>query len=170
MKRLTLILLIFGSYNLFGQNFNFDKFGKIIWQCTYTTDMTSLDLHKSLCTSSYLEYVEKIDDTFYYARLKRNSVDYEILGHSRMKLPVYISNNDVGNATVIIQYKEGKYRVTLKSIALLPIDPRFGYTLLHDVATGEDGYFTSVFMETTGFIYHENFKKWFDFEKVSNDW
>lgn len=168
MKRLILLILALIPLNSFGQNFNFDKSGGIIWQCIYTTDMTSTDFYKSLHLSPHIYSIEKIDTTFYTARLKRSKIDYKSYGYSRMQLPVYLTNNDV-IADVIIEYKEGKYRITLKNIDL-KTTTTMEYGTLNDIAIGEDGYFADHFLNDVGNIYHFNFKKMFELESISNDW
>ena len=169
MKRLFLLMCVLMTVNAYSQNFNFDKYGNLIWQRIYNTDMTSAELHKSLCTSAHLRDIEKIDSTFYIATLKRSKVSYEDLGYKRMQLPLYVVNNDIGSADVIIQYKEGKYRITLKNINLASLTG-MNYGTLHDMAIGEDGYFADHFIKDAGNIYHNNFKKWFELESISNDW
>lgn len=168
MKRFVLLIFVLNTFNLFGQNFNFDKSGGIIWQCVYKTDMQSSELHKSLHLSPYIHSIEKIDSTFYKARLKRSTIDYKSYGFNRMQLPIYLTNNDVV-ADVIIEYKEGKYRVTLKNIDL-KTTTSMEYGTLNDIAIGEDGYFADHFINDAGNIYHNNFKKWFELESISNDW
>ena len=168
MKRFVLLIFVLNTFNLFGQNFNFDKSGGIIWQCIYATDMQSLDFYKSLYLSPYIHSIEKIDSTFYTARLQRSKIDYKSYGFSRMQQPIYLTNNDVV-ADVIIEYKQGKYRITLKNIDLKSITS-MEYGTLNDIAIGTDGYFADHFIKDAGNIYHNNFKKWFELESISNDW
>ena len=168
MKRFILLIFFLNSLNLFGQNFNFDKTGGIIWQCVYTTDMQSSEFQKSLHLSPCIHTIEKVDSTFYTARLQKSKIDYKSYGFSRMQLPIYLTNNDVV-ADVIIEYKPGKYRITLKNIDL-KTTTGMEYGTLNDVAIGEDGYFADHFLKDAGNIYHNNFKKWFELESISNDW
>ena len=169
MKQLFSLIFFLMTVNAYSQNFDFDKSGNLIWQCTYNTDMTSSELHKSLCVCSHLRDVEKVDSTFYIATLKRSKVSYEDFGYKRMQLPLYVVNNDIESADVIIQYKEGKYRITLKNINLASLTG-MNYGTLHDMAIGEDGYFTDLFMKDARNIYHLNFKRWLELESISNDW
>lgn len=150
------------------QNFIFDKNGGIMWQKVYITDMTSAELHKSLYFVGCLTDIRKVDDTFYIAALKRSTVNYEYLGYKRMQLPLYLVNSDVKGAAMI-QYKEGKYKVTVKDVDLIPL-ANFDYGTLNDMAIAEDGYFTETFTTVAGEIYHQVFSKWFELEKITDEW
>lgn len=170
MKRLVLLLFaMLSTISIFGQNFTIDKTGGVIWQMEYKTDMTSNELYKSLHISPYLHSIEKIDSSFFIAIMKQSKVEYEHLGYKRMHLPLYLVNNDVGNANVIIQYKEGKYRITLNNIDLISFS-NLEYGTLNDMAIAEDGSFTDTFTSSASPIYHSNFAEWFEFEKVSDNW
>ena len=170
MKRF-IILSLFAllTFNANGQNFNFDNGKNLIWQCIYETEMTSSELHKALHTCANLHNVRQVDSTFYVAELNRCKVEYEELGYKRMKLPLYVVNNDIGSADVIIQYKPGKYRVTFKNIDLLSTTNLY-YGNLQDMATDENGHLQPFFLEAAIYIYNYNFKKWLELEEVSNDW
>ena len=85
-----------------------------------------------------------------------------------MQLPLYLTSNDVV-ADVIIEYKPGRYRITLKNIDLITTS-NIEYGTLNEVAIGENGYFADHFLKDVVKIYHNNFKKWFELESISNDW
>lgn len=169
MKQLLLLLFMLNTSILCGQNYIFDKTGGLVWQNIYDTDMTSDELYKSLHSSPYLHSVEKVDSTFFVAKMRRCQVNYEKLGYKRMQLPLYLTNSDVGNATVIVQYKKDRYRIRLMNIDLIPL-VSMDYGTLNDMAIAEDGYFTDTFKATAGHIYHKTFLEWFELEQVSNDW
>jgi hypothetical protein len=131
--------------------------------------MSSQDIHKALCKSTYLRNVEKIDSTFYMASLIASEVDYEATGHKKMSLPLYLINNNIGPADVVVEYKPGKYKITLKNIDLTPVSgTRYG--TLHEMAIAEDGYFTDIFTKYAGNIYHYYFTMWFDLNGILTDW
>lgn len=169
MKRMVILLSILICSSAYAQHFNFDKYGNLIWQSVYETKMSSQDIHKALCKSTYLCNVEKLDSTFYMASLRVSEVDYEAAGYKKMNLPLYLINSHIGPADVIIEYKPGKYKITLKNIDLTPISS-FDYGSLHDMAVAEDGYFTDMFTKYAGNIYHYYFTVWLDLNGILTDW
>lgn len=162
------ILMLILALNFTQKNFSVDYAGELMWQHIYKTDMTSSELHKSLYLSPRLTDIIKVDDTFYIATLKKTKVEYEKLGFKRMQLPIYISNNDIGSATVVIQYKEGKYKVTIKDIKLQS-NTSYDYGSLSKLAV-TDGQLNETFMEYGEHIYHYMFLTWLELEKVSDNW
>lgn len=169
MRKILIALLLLNSLCLAGKSFTFDNSGAMIWQKVYETNMTSDELYKALHMCSHLQSIEKVDSTFYVAKMKRSKIDYEALGYKRMQLPLYLSNTDIGSATVIIQYKEGKYKITLRHIYLSTLTSlEYGY--LEEFAVEGEGRFASHFKEAAGYIYHHYFSKWFELEKISDEW
>ena len=160
--------MLFLALNFTQKNFSIDYAGELMWEHIYETDMTSTELHKSLYISPRLTDIVKVDESLYIAKLVRSKVEYEKLGFRRMQVPLYICNNDIGSAVVVIQYKEGRYKVTIKNIRLATNTSLDYGTLSANAIT--DGTFNESFMEFGEHIYHYMFLTWMQFEKISDNW
>lgn len=172
MKRIVILLAsILASVTMMqAQSFYADNGNKLAWQKIYESDMTSTDIVKSLYMSGNYTNIQIIDDSFIAATLIATNVDYEKMGYKRMNLPIYLSNNLLGPARVIVQIKEGKYLVTVNNIALTgksssPLEG--GY--LTDLAIDSKG-FTTSFAGPVVIIYDTTLTELTTFEKVEEDW
>lgn len=88
--------------------------GQLIWQKVYDTDMTFEQLSQAVKASGRFDNIEIGSDVI-HAELEYQSPLFQSLGYEIGFVPIYVSRNDIGgNAT--IQYKEGKYRVSMTDI------------------------------------------------------
>lgn len=166
MKTILMFLL---AMTLNPTDFFVDQHGDLVWEHIYETDMTSAELHKSLYISSCFTDIERVDDTFYLAKISGCKVDYEKYGFKRMQIPICISNNNIGLATAIIQYKEGKYKVTIKHINLASITS-MSYGKLRDYAVINRRQLDPDFKQYLDNLYHPIFENLCKLEKVSDNW
>lgn len=116
-----LLLFIFSTI-LVGFNFSeTDNFqienGKVIWQKVYETDLTKKQLIEQIKSSGQFENISQ-DGENLTAEIKKLSLDYKGFGASEMATPMYVARNYV-NAFALIEFKEHRYRVTLKNIKLI---------------------------------------------------
>ena len=162
-----LILLLTTVINQ--SSFSVDYAGDLIWEHIYQTDMTSSELHKSLHLSSCFTNIEKIDDTFYLAKIPGCKVDYEKYGFKRMKLPLWVCNTDIGQSVAIIQYKEGRYKVTIKNINL-STKTTLGYGKMRDNALTNRRTISISAKEYLDKIYSPIFESLCELEKFSDNW
>jgi hypothetical protein len=120
MKVLSIILsaLLFYS-TTFSQdtinNFKVDN-QQIIWQRVYDTKLNFKDLVTQIKTSGLFETIS-IDSLEITGDLRQFNADYKGAGYSEMITPIYVARSHI-NAFVLLDFKEGKYRVTLKKIVL----------------------------------------------------
>jgi hypothetical protein len=155
--------------SLKGQSFYIDN-GSIAWQKIYDTEMTSNQIIKSIFMSCEFTDITVVDSSFIVATISPQNIDYEKQGYKRMQLPIYISNNYLGPAKVIIQVQPGRYLVTVKKITLTGKDnnPLNG-GILNDVAVS-NGEFSSTFTQYGAPIYDHFLSELFTLEMVEEDW
>lgn len=87
---------------------------KVIWQKVYASELTKEELIKEITSSGNFENITKNKESL-TANINELSLDFEGFGSSEMSTPMYIARSYV-KALVLIEFKEKRYRVTLKNI------------------------------------------------------
>ena len=168
MKRicLALLLALVGLTARAQENFYIDK-GEIIWRRVFESaaDLKTIETNFRAkgCFRDFNSYDGLITAELYGLRL-----NIEATGYKRMSLPIYLPNG-VFSAFVIVQVKEGRYRVTLRRVGY-SID-RMGSSMLSSMAVKE-GAFDDKFVGPPSDVLNFNFFNLFcDLgEEVDNDW
>ncbi|MDG1811408.1 MAG: hypothetical protein P8H13_05685 [Polaribacter sp.] len=116
----TLIFLIYlpiliGFSTSETDNFEIEN-GKLIWQKVYETELTKEQLTDKIKNSGNFKNVE-LNESGIIAEITNLTLDYKGYGLSEMSTPIYIARNSV-NSFVQIEFKESKYRVSIKNIKL----------------------------------------------------
>ena len=88
--------------------------GQVIWQKVYETDLTNEELIGQIKTSGPFENVSENNESL-TAEINQLSMDFKGYGVSEMSTPMYVSRSYV-KTFVLIEFKEKRYRVTLKNI------------------------------------------------------
>lgn len=122
MKRIFLfcfsIMLISNS---FGQdyinNFKLDENKKIYWQNIVETELDYSNILTLINESGNFENIEPFKDKI-VCSLRPYILNYKGLGYKYMLTPFYISRSLV-SGNVIFEFKDEKYRVTIKNIAFI---------------------------------------------------
>ena len=96
-------------------NFQLDN-TEIIWQKVFETKLTFEELKEKVKDSGLLDKIE-IGDNKISGDLKPIDADFKGAGFTEMGTPIYISRSHFTGFT-IVEFKDGKYRVTLKKIVL----------------------------------------------------
>lgn len=91
--------------------------GGLIWQKVFNTKMTKEDMITTIKKSGLIEIVEIKNDQL-IGHFRKVTLDYRGFGSSEMSTPIYISRNFL-NTFVIIEFKENRYRVTIKNMQLI---------------------------------------------------
>lgn len=94
-------------------NFEIDE-KKVIWQKVYASELTKEELIKKITSSGNFNDIKKSEESL-TATINELSLDYEGYGSSEMSTPMYIARSYV-KAFVLIEFKEKRYRVTIKNI------------------------------------------------------
>ncbi|ADV50586.1 hypothetical protein Celal_3320 [Cellulophaga algicola DSM 14237] len=116
----TLIFLIYlpiliGFSTSETDNFEIEN-GKLIWQKVYETELTKEQLTDKIKNSGNFKNVE-LNESGIIAEITNLTLDFKGYGSSEMSTPMYIARNSV-NSFVQIEFKESKYRVSIKHIKL----------------------------------------------------
>lgn len=118
-KILMFVLIAMAPYVTLGQEIvnNFEIEDKeIIWRKVFETDLTFEQLTERLKDSGLFEKIE-LGNNKVIGEIKNIEADFKGAGFSEMGTPIYIARSHYG-AFSIIEFKESKYRVTLKRIVL----------------------------------------------------
>jgi len=113
-------ILLF-AWSLFFVNFTLsvtDNFeienGQVLWQKVYETDLTKEQLIGQIKSSGQFVNISENGESL-TAEINQLSMDFKGYGISEMSTPIYISRSYV-KAFVLIEFKDERYRVTLKNI------------------------------------------------------
>jgi hypothetical protein len=156
------------------QNFTVED-GTLIWQKVFTTELSFKELSKLVKTSGIYSDVEIIDNSI-IGKVEDLEPDFKGAGYSEMSTPMYISRNFL-DCHGLIEFKDGRYRVTLKKIYL---------TQKYDDGVSEEGERTSLetyavkrrgdkmkglFLQKPSEIFNYTFEKKFNFQvKKDETW
>lgn len=174
MKRFILAFaFITVCWSATAQNFTV-KNDEIMWQGVYETQLNQKDILKSMYTSNNFSNIFIVDSTMITGTLKPIEFNIEDYDLRPMKVPMYISQNELGPAFFVLEIKEGKYRVTIQDIRLTSkvhtqLSPYGSVSQLNSVALSE-GNLTSSFLEHADALYHQLFVKVFTMIRWDEEW
>jgi hypothetical protein len=119
--RIILILLTFFCINTYSQELEFENFkieeGTFLWQKIYETELSNEDLINSIKTSGIIKEIQNMENSL-TGIIENLNLDYKGFGKSEMNTAMYISRSYF-KSFVLIEFKEGKYRITLKEMKLV---------------------------------------------------
>lgn len=145
------------------------KDGKVSWERIYDTDMNNGDILRSLYISNRFFDIVQVDSTLIVGHVKYKKLDYESFGYSRMRLPMYLTNEAIGPAFFVLQIKEGKYRVVVSDIQLTSLIQPYGKSSL-DFYAIEGGELSEDFKKYGIQMVSDLFSKAFTLEKLDSEW
>jgi len=90
--------------------------GEVIWRKVFQTVLTFEQLTEKVRDSGLFEKTE-LGDNKLTGVLRNIDADFKGAGFSEMGTPIYIARSHF-SAFAVIEFKDGKYRVTLKRIVL----------------------------------------------------
>jgi hypothetical protein len=88
--------------------------GQVLWQKVYESDLTKEQLIEQIKSSGQFENISENGENL-SAEINQLSMDFKGYGISEMSTPIYVSRSYV-QAFALIEFKEKRYRVTLKNI------------------------------------------------------
>lgn len=173
---ITILLFIFITFNCVGQNtYNFSVNDKdLIWQKVFDTDLSYNELVTTIENTGHFTDLSFVDSKI-TGNTKEIILDYKSLGYTRANITAAITIYKP-IAFVLIEHKEGRYRVTLKNIEIVCQTNESIYTAGERESVSEiaikKGEFRKSFLKSTAEIYNYNFDKYFTFEaqKVDDNW
>ena len=95
-------------------NLKIDKNGQVIWQKIFDTDLNFSELINKVKMSGNVLNIENTENSI-FGEMRRLECDYIGAGYKRAGVAISILANDL-IGYVNIDFKEGKYRVTLKNL------------------------------------------------------
>jgi hypothetical protein len=114
----SVFLILFGLL-VYGQdttkNFTIEN-REVIWQQVFETKLSFNELKYQIKNNAIFDKLE-IDSSKLFGELKQLNADYKGAGFSEGLTPIYITRSHI-NAFATIEFKEGKYRVTVRKIVL----------------------------------------------------
>lgn len=111
---LLVFTLIITNFNQ-TENDNFLIEGnQVVWQKTYETELSKESIIEKIKAAGKFENISVSEGTI-TAEIRDLSIDYKGYGESEMSTPMYLSRSFV-KAFCMIEFKDKKYRVTLKNI------------------------------------------------------
>lgn len=176
--KLTAILTIafttsYGQENV--NNFQADN-SEIVWQRVFETSLTFEELTEKVKDSGLLDKIE-ISNNKVSGDLKAIDADFKGAGFTEMGTPMYIARSHITGYT-ILEFKDGKYRVTLKKIELTqkysdPLTKQGEITKLEffGLKNGKNE-MTNAFKKSPSLILNHTFAKKFEFKdgQTKDDW
>jgi len=171
-KILTLkLLMVFVFTTSFGQEYinNFQVYNsEIIWQKVFDIGFTFEELIEKVKDSGLLDKIE-IGNNKISGEFKEIDADFKGAGFTEMGTPMYLSRSHFTGFT-ILEFKDGKYRLTLKKIVLTqkysdPLSKQGEKTNLelYGLKGGKDE-MTNAFIKSPSLILNHTFLKKFDFK------
>ena len=152
-------------------NFKIDN-GSLVWQKIYESKLTPTAIVKKLKADGKIKNID-FSENLLTGELNIPA-DYKNAGFSEMSTPMYISRNDI-LCSVTINFKENRYRVTLKNIRLKTTqeDPlsKVGETANLDsyALKKKNSEFKAQFLNVPGKIYDYTFNQVFEIETKTED-
>lgn len=120
MKKI-LLLLMFVPTLLFSQEEEIFSFsvqdGNLIWQKIYETELSFDDVVSNIRQSGAIPNAEVTDDKI-IGQTRLIDADIKGAGYKPFSVAIYINRNFY-ECFATIEYKEGRYRVTLKNITMI---------------------------------------------------
>lgn len=138
MKRAVILMHLIVSFVTFAFSQETEDYfsvyeNKIVWQKIFDTDLSFDQLLSFVKESGILENPE-LSENKILGKTSLINPDYKALGYGEMSVPMYIARNFV-HGFVLIEYKDMRYRVTVKNIFL---------TQKYEDAISDDGQKTEI--------------------------
>ena len=154
---------------------NFEIEGGTIWRKVFETNITFEQLTEKIKDSGLFKNME-ISESKVTGDIKQLVADYKGSGFSRGLTPIYVLGSYFKGFS-IIEFKEGKYRVTLKNIVLVqmrsdPLGEKGEETNLDTYALkSSKDEFKAAFMKAPSLILNHTFENKFSFKNnEKEDW
>lgn len=157
---LTLVFIAFSCMSIMAQDFFIEE-GKIKWQKIINEDANIKDIHKAMVMSYDFMNVNLYND-FITAEIKPVRFKSEDYGMKWGNTPTVLSNGAIGPIFIIVEVKEGRYRITASHIRITSVTQSSNYlngafTELEEIVMTDD-----VFNDSMEKTYASVFGKFLD--------
>jgi hypothetical protein len=176
-KRISmLIFLVFSISALNAQDtirgFIYGVDGLVKWQHEFSTNDSIDKLYNYMIENRKVTECNVINERL-SGVLPQLPANYKLAGYNKVTTPNYLEAYDL-SANVLVQFKSGKYRVTLSCIRLINNGTNYSFTnpfdALEEHATNRRG-FTSAFRKASSTILDTTFIHYFSsIPLVSEEW
>lgn len=174
MKYLLLSLfLLIGKVSISQENVTSFKAegGHLVWDRVFINDINANSLFSYLESTGYFSSVNKTDSTF-SANFNKVHCDYKSAGLTRMSLPIMYADA-IYSGGVMIQVKDGRYKVVLRNIAMSMQATNFETTLdlvepLNNVV--KNGQIKKSFLKKPALVLEVTFRNIFTVVKSDDNW
>ena len=142
---------------------------EIVWQKVFQTKLSFEALAERVKDSGLLDKIE-LSQNKVSGELKALDADFKGAGFAEMAAPMYIARSHF-TGYAVLEYKEGRYRVTLHKILLTqrysdPLSNQGETNHLEYYALNSKKEINKAFQKTSGLILDYTFSKKFDFNAV----
>ena len=183
MKFLSLLLLSNWTILTAQPNFKIVNNNTLEWVKIYETNLSADQIKESLIKSGMFKVEDKTEN---YIQLTFDGLaaDYRGAGYNKMGMTGYVVMNDL-KASVIVEFKPGRYKVTINNIDLMQKEDRSDYITkdismdsskdtkedLERFAINKKGAFAGSFINKASKVYDYTFNKLFEIkEAATDDW
>ena len=172
-KIIILFLLITGS--VYSQKFVDSLFtfkvvdNEIIWQKIFTSEVESLQntFRKQVVTNLQLENLQEIGGTMSFV-VKDEKIDFKKYGGTWGGTATYLQYPQ--SFLVVIEFKDSRYRVTIKSIKVDFSSANLGISKLDDIILKKGKFKNTKYVKKSLSYYHRHFTEKFTLKQKNDDW
>jgi len=145
---------------------------KVIWQKVFETPLSFRDVVEKVKESGAMTSMEE-GDTKIIGDLKPLPADFKGAGYTMMNTAIIVTSSDL-LGYVLVEYKDNRYRVTIKNIQLSQKydDPlsEMGQKTSIEVYAIKKGEFKNSFLNSISKILDYTFTKTFSVKKSNDNW
>lgn len=147
---------------------------KLIWQKVFEKQLDFDELQKEIKETGIIENME-VSNISIIGDLRQLSIDYKGAGYNGANTPIIITRSNL-TAYCLIEFKENKYRVTLRNINLIQKSDdvlfKMGEKTSLDIMAIKDGNFRKAFIKTSSVIIDYSFSNAFSLstDKKNDNW
>lgn len=165
------ILLYLLCNPIFSQEFMIED-SKVIWQNIYETDLVFQDLLSEVKKKGIIKEFNQFENSI-SGEFEDVDADYKGLGYSEMLTPIYVARSYF-SGTILIEFKENRYRVTLRNLILTQkyddaISKGGEKTSLDFFALKKNKEFKKMFLKAPSEILNHTFINLFTIKKKEDD-
>lgn len=130
MKNLIILIFLLPFYSISQENvtsFKVENGSQLVWDRVIQKNVNPSDFFQYLESTGYFNNITKTDSTF-TANFNGVKCDYKSAGLTRMSIPIMYADSEYSGG-VLIQVREGRYRVVLRNISMAMQATNFQTTL-----------------------------------------
>jgi len=174
MKKLTIVLLLLTS-SVFGQKLVDSLYtfkvvdSEIVWQKIFTSDEDDLQntFRKQVVTNLQLENLQEIGSTMSFV-VKDEKIDFKKYGGTWGGTATFLQYPQ--NFLVVIDFKDNRYRVTIKTIKVDFSSVDLGINKLDDFILKKGKFKNTKYIKKSLSYYHRHFTEKFTLKQKNDDW